>query len=176
MSQVSFISGALEIKFLILYIAARLVEPVPFEVLQDLAMCDYGVDFFSFASCLADLVRTGHLTLDEAERYAITEKGRTNSDICESGLAYSVRKLADRNIDVYNQKLKRASLVTAEVTPRRRGGYTLTLSLSDEQENVMKLDLLVTKEETATAMQKRFREQGERIYSKIIQAIFEEEN
>ena len=34
MSEFGFISGRLEIKFLILYIAARVAGPVPFEVLQ----------------------------------------------------------------------------------------------------------------------------------------------
>ena len=61
MSSYGFISGKLEIKFLILYIAARIVEPVPFETLQELSMCDEGVDYFGFSECLADLVRTEHL-------------------------------------------------------------------------------------------------------------------
>ena len=175
MSQVSFVSGALEIKFLILYIATRLVEPVPFEMLQDLAMCDDGVDYFDFADCLADLVRTEHLKTDERGYYAITEKGRVNSEICENGLAYTVRMRAEKNIAAYNQKLRRNSLVTAEIKPRQKGGYTLTLSLSDELDNVMKLDLLVTQEKIAQDMQKRFREKGEMLYSKIINVLFEDE-
>ena len=175
MSQVSFISGALEIKFLILYIASRLVEPVPFEILQDLAMCDDGVDYFDFADCLADLVRTEHLTKDQQGRYGITPKGRENSEICENELAYTVRIKAEKNIAVYNQQLRRNALVTAEIKPRKTTGYTLTLSLSDEQENVMKLDLLVTKEEMALDMQRRFKAKGETIYGKIINAIFETE-
>ena len=65
MPSFGFISSKLEIKFLILYISARLVEPVPFETLQELSMCDGGVDYFGFSECLADLVRTEHLTLKE---------------------------------------------------------------------------------------------------------------
>ena len=49
MNGFGFISDKLEIKFLILYIAARVVGPVPFEVLQDLSMCDGGVDYFRFS-------------------------------------------------------------------------------------------------------------------------------
>ena len=174
MAPVSFVNDALEIKFLILYIAARLVEPVPFEILQDLALCDEGVDYFTFADCLADLVRTGHLAQDGQGRYAITAKGRGNSEICESGLAYTVRTRADRSIAAYNQQLRRAALVTADVRVREGGGYTLALSLSDELENVMRMELLITKEETALAMQKRFREQGEKLYGKIIQVLLDE--
>ena len=175
MGQVSFVSDALEIKFLILYIASRLVEPVPFAILQDLSMCDDGVNYFAFADCLADLVRTGHLVLDGAGNYGITEKGRANSEICESGLAYTVRMRADRNIAIYNQKLRRNAMVTADVKVRDRGGYTLSLSLSDELENVMKLELLITKEETALQLQKKFRERGEKLYGSIMKVLFEDD-
>ena len=36
MNDFGFISGKLEIKFLILYIASRVVGPAPFEVLQEI--------------------------------------------------------------------------------------------------------------------------------------------
>ena len=52
-----FIHDKLEIKFLILYITARVIEPIPFDTVWDLAMCDEGVDYFDFAECLSDLVR-----------------------------------------------------------------------------------------------------------------------
>ena len=39
-----FIHDKLEIKFLILYITARVIEPIPFDTGWDLAMCDEGVD------------------------------------------------------------------------------------------------------------------------------------
>lgn len=167
-----FISDKLEIKFLILYIAARLIEAVPFEVLQDLAMCDEGVDYFGFSECLADLVRTEHMTL-ENDLYDITVKGRDNSQICESSLPYSVRMQVDKNIVEYNQRLRRNALVTASTTPRQNGGYTVTLSLSDELENVMRLELLVTKESMAKELEKRFQQDAEHLYSRIIDVLYE---
>ena len=130
MAGYGFISGKLEIKFLILYIASRLIQPVPFEVLQELSMCDGGVDYFDFAECLADLVRTGHLSRDEEGLYAVTEKGRINGAICESGLAYSVRMQADEGLAAQNERLKRRALVKARAEKRPQGGYTVTLSLS----------------------------------------------
>ena len=39
-----FINEKLEIKFIILYIAARVIEPVPFDVVLDLTMCDDAID------------------------------------------------------------------------------------------------------------------------------------
>ena len=60
-----FIHDKLEIKFLILYIAARVIEPIPFDTVLDLAMCDEGVDYFDFSECLRDLVKTEHLTVSD---------------------------------------------------------------------------------------------------------------
>ena len=49
MENRGFIQDKLEIKFLILYIADRLIEPVPYDVILDLAMCDSGVGYFDFS-------------------------------------------------------------------------------------------------------------------------------
>ena len=82
-----FVQDELDLKVLILYIAARVIEPVPFDTILDLTLCDDAIDYFDFSECLRDLVDTGHLTLSEEGLYAITEKGLRNSKICESSLA-----------------------------------------------------------------------------------------
>ena len=88
MTARGFIQDKLEIKFLILYLAARVIEPVPFDTLLDLTLCDDAVDYFDFSECLADLVKTEHLTLDEESGlYAITEKGRQKSECLQPGSA-----------------------------------------------------------------------------------------
>lgn len=175
MNDFGFISDKLEIKFLILYIAARVVGPVPFEVLQDLSMCDGGVDYFRFSECLADLVRTEHLTLDAAGLYAITEKGRQNSAACESSLPYTVRMQVERNLVAHNERLKRRELVEARVEERSEGGYIVELSLRDELDELMGLRLLVTRQEMAQDLQKRFQDRAEELYTKIMGVLWEEE-
>lgn len=172
MSSVGFISDKLEIKFLILYIAARVLEPVPFETLQELSMCDEGVDYFGFSECLADLVRTEHLTLSDG-LYAITGKGRRNSAVCESSLPYAVRIRAEQNLARCNEQLKRSALVKASVQPREQGGFEVTLSLRDDLDELMDLRLLVTRQDMALELQKRFREGAEDLYSKILACLLD---
>lgn len=171
MSSFGFISGKLEIKFLILYIAARIVEPVPFETLQELSMCDEGVDYFGFSECLADLVRTEHLTLRDG-LYAVTDKGRRNSAVCESSLPYTVRMQAEQKLALCNEQLRRRALVKASVRPRDKGGYEVRLSLSDELDELMDLRLMVTREDMALELQKRFREGAESLYTRILADLY----
>ena len=166
-----FIQDKLEIKFLILYIAARIEEPAPFDAILDLTLCDDAIDYFDFSECLADLVRTGHLVQDEEGLYAITDKGRRNSAACEGSLPYAVRLRAEQNLAVSNEQLKRQSLVRADVREREGGGYTLKLSLSDELDSLMNLEVLVTRRELAMDIRRRFQDQPEEIYAKILAVL-----
>jgi len=172
MNEFGFISDKLEIKFLILYIASRLVGPAPFEMLQDLSMCDGGVDYFNFSECLADLVRTEHLAMDEEGQYSITEKGRVNGAATESSLPFTVRMQVDRALVVSNEQLRRKSLVDASVSQRPEGGFTVTLSFSDDKDPLMKLELLVTRQDMATTIRRNFKSNAEEVYSKILAALY----
>ncbi len=173
MSSFGFINSKLEIKFLILYITARTAGPVLFETLQDLCMCDGGVDYFGFSECLADLVRTEHLTLDD-KLYSITDKGRRNSAACESSLPYSVRIKAEQKLALCNEQLKRRALVKADIRSREKGGYEITLCLSDELDELMNLRLLIPREDMALDLQKHFRENAEALYSKVLSDLYSE--
>ena len=155
---IGFIQDKLEIKFLILYIAARVTEPLTPEDMQDLTMCDDGIDYFDYAECLNDLVKTEHLRLTEAGRYAITDKGMKNSQICESSLP-----LSDRNIAAYNKAALRRAQVQSHVTERPNGTYTVTLALRDDVDQLMELQLMVA----ADALAQRFQREPERLYAQL---------
>lgn len=170
-----FIHDKLEIKFLILYIAARIIEPVPFDTMLDLAMCDDGVDYFDFSDCLRDLVKTEHLTVSEAGMYSLTEKGQRNSQICESSLPYSVRLRCDRNIGECNRKLRRKNQVRASCERRPNGTYTVRLSLNDDMGSLMDLKLMVVREDMANMLAERFRQAPEKTYGEIMSVLLAED-
>ena len=175
MGRVGFIQDKLEIKFLILYVAARLIEPVPFEAMQELTMCDDGIDFFDFSECLSNLVESQHLTLSDDGLYAITEKGLHNGAICESSLPYSVRLRADKNITIYNQKLKRRAQIKSDIQPRPNGTFTVTLAFNDDDDQpLLKMDLMVPKEVMAKELAERFQRNPEQLYSGVLNTLFAE--
>lgn len=166
-----FIHDKLEIKFLILYIAARVIEPIPFDTVLDLTMCDDGVDYFDFSECLNDLVKTEHLTLSEDGLYSITDKGLRNSQICESSLPYSVRLRCDKNLVACNRRLRRKSQVRASYEKRPNGTYTVKLNLDDDMGSVMDLKLMVPREDMGKILAARFRQAPEKLYSEIIDLL-----
>ena len=169
-----FIHDKLELKFLILYITARLIEPVSFDVILDLVMCDEGVGYFDFSECLDDLVKTEHLTLSKEGLYAITDKGLRNSEICESSLAYSVRLECDKNLEAWNRKLRRKSQVRSSYEKRPNGTYTVNFSLDDDAGNIMTLKLMAIREDMAKMLQNRFRQAPEQTYHAIMQVLLKD--
>ena len=158
MGRTGFIHDKLDIKFLILYLMDRVAGPVDFAALAELTFCDDGVEYFDFAESVAELVDTGHLAIQD-ERYVITDKGRRNGKICESSLAYSVRRKCDRNLAKLNAVLRRNAQVRSEILPREDGSVTLRLILDDDKGNLMTLDLLTVSEEQAGQLADRFRAQ-----------------
>lgn len=170
MSGWGFVHEKLDIKFLILYVAARVSEPVPFEDMLELTMCDDGFGYFDFSDCLAELVTTEHLKLSDG-LYAITEKGLHNSSVCESSLAYPVRVRADQKLRDYNEKLRRRHLVRAHVTERDNGTCTASLSFSDDVANLMTLELMMPKKEQAEELCRRFQRDPAGFYGRLIQHL-----
>lgn len=168
-----FIHDKLDIKFLILYLMARVAGPVDFTTLADLTFCDDGVEYFDFAESVAELVSTGHLAV-EGDLYTITDKGRRNGEICESSLAFSVRKKCDRNLAKVNAVLRRNAKVRSELLPREDGGVTLRLILDDDKGNLMTLDLLAVSEDQANQLADQFRLHPEALYENILQTLLGE--
>lgn len=168
-----FIHDKLDIKFLILYLMARVAGPVDFTTLADLTFCDDGVEYFDFAESVAELVSTGHLAV-EGDLYTITDKGRRNGEICESSLAFSVRKKCDRNLAKVNAVLRRNAQVRSELLPREDEGVTLRLILDDDKGNLMTLDLLAVSEDQANQLADQFRLHPETLYENILQTLLGE--
>ena len=171
--SLGFIRESLELKCLILYVAARVSEPLTLTELQGLTMIDDGVDYFSFTQCLNELVQTEHLTVDADERYLITAKGVKNSLITADSLPQSVRNKARIVVEDFNRELLRKAQVAARVERRDNDTFTVVLHLSDDVDDLMDLRLLAASEEQAKALAERFRENPEEIYSKLMTALFE---
>ena len=174
MSSVGYIRDELDLKLLVLYILSHAAGPITFLQLLDLALCDAGVDYFSLTQAVEHMVETGQLQCKDG-RYSITEKGRRNSEICQSSLPYSVRLRCDKNLSSCNRKLRRKSQVKASTEKRPNGTYTVRLELSDDMGSVMDLRLAIPREDMAAMLTERFQKSPERLYGEIMRALMSSE-
>lgn len=173
MGRTGFIHDKLDLKFLVLYLMARVAGPVDFPTLTELTFCDDGVEYFDFAEAVAELVETEHLDRTEDDHYTITEKGRRNGAICESSLPRSVRHKCDQSLARVNGVLRRDAQVRSELRSREDGGVTLRLILDDDKGNIMTLDMLTVSPEQANQLADRFRADPERLYNSILDVLLD---
>ena len=167
MARTGFIQSELDLKLLVLYIMSRAAAPITFLQLLDVALCDAGVDYFSLTQVVSHLGETGHLE-QEGELYAITEKGRRNSEICESSLPYSVRMHCDDNLVKLNAVLRRAALVQTDLTPNGDGTCQARLYLADDSGPLMELKVLYPSLDQGQDLIRRFQEAPEALYHQIM--------
>lgn len=169
-----FIHEEMDLKVLILLILRRLPEAVPHETLSDIILlCDGAIGYFEFTECIADLIETEHIT-ESKGKYMITEKGRENGEVTESGLPYSVRIRAEQAATTLAHIQRRSALITATHEMRRRGGYTVKLAMSDGLGPIISMDLLAGNDKQAIILEKNFKKNAESIYNKIIKILTEE--
>ena len=171
MPPIGFIQDDLDLKLLILYIMDRAAGPITFLQLFELALCDAGVDYFSLNQAVNHMVATGQLTFEE-DRYAITDKGRRNSQICESSLPRSVRRHCDDNLLKVNEALRRESQVRSQILDNSDGTVTLCLTLEDGTSSpLLHLTLLASQPEHAQRWSQAFQEDPSALYLGIIRLL-----
>ncbi len=171
--RVGFIQNKMDLKVLILYILSRLPEPISREDLADVTLlCDNAIGYFDFSECLSELISTGHV-VEKDDSCAITDKGRSNGEATESGLPYAVRVRAEHSAGTLAGIQRRNAMITTSHELRSRGGYTVSLGLSDGMGTVMSLDILVGDGEQAKSIEKRFRDEAESVYLKIVKLLLE---
>ena len=165
-----FIHEKIEIKILILFILRHLPEPVPYDMLTELVMCDDGISYFDYTECIADLIKTEHIRFDE-NRYSLTVKGARNGEITENSLPFSVRVKAEKITSAFRAAQSRDSMIKTHHVTNPEGGFTVGMGLSDGLGTIISLDVFTANEQQAAFMEKNFRNNAERIYNALMDML-----
>ena len=171
---IGFIQDELDLKLLVLYIMDRTAGPITFLQMFELALCDAGVDYFSLTQALEHMVATGQLSKEEG-RYSITDKGRRNSQICESSLPYSVRLHCEENLVKVNDALRREAQVQSKVTGNPDGTAILHLTLNDTETPLLRMELFSPTPAQADAWGEVFRADPGKFYLAVTKLLEKQE-
>lgn len=176
MERLGFIHDMMDVKVLLLYVAARLKGPVTVQELYELSYQDERLSYFDVCTAVPELVQSGHLQQVGADRYVITEKGRINGAVTEDSIAYPVKERARQAVETFNREQKRDRFVRTQVIPGDGGEVTVRLQLNDEKGKLMRLELLAPDQPQAVRISKSFRKNAELIYNLIMADLLDEEN
>ncbi len=176
MQRLGFIHDMMDVKVLILFVAARSSYPMTSQELYELCYQDECLSYFDVCTAIPEMVASGHLKQVGDDRYEITEKGRQDGAMVEDSIAFTVRQRAENAVTRFNRQLRRSSFVKTQVVPRDNGEYSVIMALDDEMGSLMTLELLAPNQRQAVRLGKLFEKKAESIYSLTMAELLEGED
>ena len=175
MQRHGFIHDMMDVKVLILFVAARSNYPMTTQEIYEICYQDECLSYFDVCTAIPEMVTSGHLQKVDEERYEITPKGKEDGAITEDSIAFTVRQRAENAVSRFNRQLRRNSYVKTHVIQRENGECTVVLSLDDEQSNLMTLELVAPNQRQALRLGKSFEKKAEIIYNLTMMELLEED-
>lgn len=176
MQRLGFIHDMMDVKVLILFVAARSSYPMTNQEIYELCYQDECLSYFDVCTALPEMVASGHLKQVDDERYEITEKGRSDGALTEDSIAFTVKQRAENAVARFNRQLRRSSFVKTQIIPRESGEQSVIMVLDDEVGNLMTLELVAPDQRQAVRLGKLFEKKAETIYSLIMTELLDEED
>lgn len=176
MQRLGYIHDMMDVKVLILYVAARAGYPMSGQEIYELCYQDDCLSYFDVCTALPEMVASGHLKQNDDGRYEITEKGKQDGASLEDSIAYTVKQKAEAAVAKFNRQLRRSSFIKTQVIPRDGGDFSVLMALDDEKGNLMTLELLAPDQRQAVRLGKLFEKKAELIYNLTMTELLDEEN
>ena len=176
MQRLGFIHDMMDVKVLILFVAARSSYPLTVQEIYELCYQDECLSYFDVCTAVPEMVASGHLQQVDGERYEITEKGRNDGALTEDSIAFTVKQRAENAVSRFNRQLRRSSFVKTQVIPRDSGDFSVMMSLDDEVGNLMTLELVAPDQRQAVRLGRLFEKKAELIYNLTMTELLEGED
>ena len=175
MQRLGFIHDMMDVKVLILFVAARSSYPMKTQEIYELCYQDECLSYFDVCTAIPEMVKSGHLKELEEERYEITEKGRTDGALTEDSIAFTVKQRAENAVARFNRQLRRSSFVKTQIIPRQSGDFSVIMALDDEMGNLMTLELVAPDQRQAVRLGRLFERKAESVYNLTMTELLDEE-
>ena len=176
MQRLGFIHDMMDVKVLILFVAARSGYPMTTQEVYELCYQDECLSYFDICTAIPEMIVSVHLKQVEDDRYVITEKGRQDGALTEDSIAFTVKQRAENAVAKFNRQLRRSSWVKTQMVPRETGDFSVVMALDDEMGNLMTLELLAPNQRQAVRLGKLFEKKAENIYNLIMAELLDEED
>ncbi len=176
MQRLGFIHDMMDVKVLILLVAARSNYPMTCQEIYELCYQDDCVSYFDVCTAIPQMVKSGHLKEVDQERYEITEKGRQDGALTEDSIAFTVKQRAENAVARFNRQVRRSSLVKTQIIPRENGDYSVVMGLDDDLGNLMTLELFAPNQQQAVRLGKLFEGKAEQVYNLVMAELLDDED
>ena len=176
MQRLGFIHDMLDVKVLILFVMARSNYPMSTQEIYEVCYQDDCLSYFDVCTAIPEMVKSGHLKELEADKYEITEKGRSDGALTEDSIAFTVKQRSENAVARFNRQIRRSSFVRTQIVEREGGDYSVIMSLDDEKGNLMTLELVAPDQRQATRLARLFEQKAENVYALTMAELLEDED
>lgn len=176
MQRLGFIHDMMDVKVLVLFVAARSNYPMTTQEIYELCYQDECLSYFDVCTAVPEMVVSGHLKEVEGERYEITDKGREAGALTEDSIAFTVKQRSENAVARFNRQIRRSSFVKTQVISRESGDYSVIMSLDDETSNLMTLELMAPDQRQAVRLSRLFEKKAESVYNLTMTALLDGED
>ncbi len=176
MQRLGFIHDMLDVKVLILFVAARANYPMTVQEIYETCYVDDCLSYFDVCTAIPEMVKTGHLKEVEDGKYVITDRGREDGALTADSIAFTVKQKAENLINRFNRQLKRSSFVKTQIIPRDGGEFSVIMTLDDEVSNLMTLELIAPNQRQAVRLAKLFEKKAEMVYNLTMAELLDAED
>lgn len=162
-----FVKTNADIKLLVLYIMASCEEPLTFEELYQLALCDEGVNYFLLKQSLDELMGPENIIL-EGTHYFITQRGRDNFNLSRKIFPVSVKQKSDEELKRFRSAKSRKKYIKCGVVDNPDTTCMVEVAMLDPKGVVFDLKLLAPDRKQGDAMAKAFDEDPSAFFHAIL--------
>ena len=154
MEERGFIRDMLDVKVLILFVAAKAKYPLTLQKIYELCYQDDRLSYFDVSIAVPQMVESGHLEQLPDGTYVVTQKGAEQEEV-----------------ERFNAQTRRGEFVRSELVEQENGTCTVRMLLDDDIGNLMKLELTAPSKTQGRSLQRAFEQQAEAIYNGIMKQL-----
>ena len=159
-----------EIRILICYLIKSVKAPVSKELILESLQKDGLANYFEASACFDDLVKNRHITVNDNNKYILTEDGMMIATQLEDSLAYTVKEKAFHCVMMLLEEEKTERENKVEIVKNERG-YNVKCSITSEGLTILSLEFYVPDYEQAKLVKKNFRKNPELLYKTTISVL-----
>lgn len=175
MQRLGFIHDMMDVKVLILYVAARSHYPMTIQELYEVCYQDDCLSYFDVCTAVPEMVRSGHLHEVETDRFQITDKGRQHGELTADSIAFTVKQKAEDAVESFNRQTRRGKYVKTNIC-ETENGQEVSVILNDELGTLMTLTLNAPDQRQALRLEKLLELKADEIYSLAMTSLLDEED
>ena len=176
MQRLGFIHDMMDVKVLILFAMARASYPMTVQEIYEVCYQDECLSYFDVCTAVPEMVTSGHLKELEDQKFEITEKGRSDGELTQDSIAFTVKQRTENAVARFNRQIRRSSLVRTQIVARDNGEYSVIMSLDDDKGNLMTMELMAPDQRQAARLARFFEKKAENVYGLAMAELLDGED